>query len=214
MQQNRMLQTRPTTQPATLLGRLRGLLARRLRVVRKGLVIHFVVAPERPQHATDARREPAAGPVADELRLVRSELRDRLDRHHSARPVFVQLAILERELGRHGYAALQSLPVELLHTALEQLAIVIGPVPGELATLRMKVLDAMLARAPKAGDFGGKLALSAFDVPHKLEVTDAGASAFFHAEQDWARLSGRPAPTLALPTLVDSPEARQQPVMP
>jgi len=46
------------------------------------------------------------------------------------------------------------------------------------------------------------------------EVTDAGASAFFHAEQDWARLSGRPAPTLALPTLVDSPEARQQPVMP
>jgi hypothetical protein len=207
MHQNSMSRKRPTAHPATLVRRLRGFLARRLRVVRKGVVIHIVFAPTL-QDATDPSPKPATGPVADELRQVGSQLRQRLNRHAFSRTVFVQLAMVERGLGRHGYAALQSLPLELLYTALEQLAVVIGPVPGELATLRIKLLDATMARAPKAGDFFGNLALSVFDVPHKLEVIEASASSFFHAEEDWARLAARPAPTVVLPTLIDTPEGR------
>ncbi len=213
MQPDSTSRPRPATRRATLVRRLRGLLARRLHIVRKGLVIHIVFAPTL-QDATDPRPEPATGPVAEELRKVGGELRQRLDRHALSRTVFVPLAIVERDLGRHGYAALQSLPVELLHTALEQLAVVIGPMPGELGTLRTKILDAMLARAPKAGDFGGNLALSVFDAPHKLEVVEAGASDFFRAEQEWTRLAARPAAIVVLPTLVDTVEGRLQPVMP
>ena len=213
MKHTTMSRTRPAIHPATLVHRCRELLARRLRILRKGRVIHIVFAPT-VQDATEPRPKSATGPVAEELRQVGIELRQRLDRHALSRTVFVHLAIVEYDLGRHGYAALQSLPVELLHTALGQLAVVIGQVPGELGTLRTKVLDAMLARAPKAGDFGGNLALSVFNAPHKLEVLEAGVSDFFHAEQDWTRRNARPSATVVLPTLVDTAEGRLQPVMP
>ncbi|MEP6874584.1 MAG: hypothetical protein ABI887_09465 [Burkholderiales bacterium] len=191
---------------------LRGLLARRLSLVRKGVNIHVVFAPTVPEVA-DPRPAPATGPVADELRQVIRELRQRLGRHALSRAVFVELAIVERELRRHGYAALGSLPVELLHPALEQLAAVVGPAPGELGTLRTKLLDAMLARESKTHDFGSNLALSVFNAPHKLEVVDAAASDFFHAEQEWARRTARPAATAVLPTLVDTPEGRPRQVV-
>lgn len=182
-----------------LVQRIRRLLGRPLRIVRKGLNLHLVFAATSTEagvpdpRATPARAVVADDPVSVELRRMRAELRQRLDRHPLSRTVFVKLAIVERELGRHGYAALQSLPVELLHEALEQLNAVIGRSSSELGTLRAKILDAMLARQPKAGDFGSHLALSVFDAPHKLQVQEAGESAFNDAEQEWMRLAADPA---------------------
>ena len=164
--------------------------------MRTGLNIHIVldkephapVAPAAPQpRPTAPRWRRSADPVAAELREIDKQLRLRLDRHALSRNVFDKLAIVERELKRHGYPALQVLPVELLHTALEQLAHVAGPRPGELATLRAKMLDAILTRRSKAGDFAGNLALSTFDVPDKVQVRDAGESEFLRAQQEFAR---------------------------
>lgn len=169
------------------------LFARRLRFVRKGLNIHVVLdsgaqapaaaAPDparRSAHASDA-----VDPVAAELRQIGIELRRRLDRHALSRAVFDKLAIVERELSRHGYPALHALPIELLHAALEQLGCVVGPRPGELGTLRAKILDAILARRAKAGAFASNLALSTFDVPDKLRVHEAGESEFLRAQQEF-----------------------------
>ena len=170
--------------------RIRRLLGRRLRLVRRGLNIHIVLdkAPAAPDASQRRPMAPdAADPVAMELREIDRELRRRMDRHTMSRNVFDKLAIVERELKRHGYPALQLLPVELLHTALEQLAHVVGPRPGELATLRAKMLDAILTRRSKAGDFSGNLALSTFDVPGKVQVRDAGESEFLRAQQEFAR---------------------------
>lgn len=175
--------------------RIRRLFARRLRFVRKGLNIHVVLDPG--PHAPAAkvpdpvRRPPqvdnGADPVAAELRQIGIELRQRLGRHALARTVFDKLAIVERELGRHGYPALHALPVELLHTALAQLGCVVGPRPGELGTLRAKMLDAILTRRSNADAFGSNLALSTFDVPDKLRVHEAGESEFLRAQQEFGR---------------------------
>lgn len=175
--------------------RVRGLFAARLRFVRTGLNVEIVLdrGPQQPaKAATGTAPKPrvpesaqGADPVAMELRQIGKELQQRLDRHALSRTVFDKLAIVERELGRRGYAALDALSVELLHMALEQLGCVIGPRPGELATLRAKMVDALLARRSKSADFSGNLALSTFDVPHKLEVREAGESSFFDAQRQW-----------------------------
>jgi len=195
MQLDRVSARRHTPGPLrSMARRIRRLLARRLRIERKGLNIHIVLdkGPQVPAAAASqaSPRRPAApdgaDPVAAELRAIDRELRQRLDRHTMSRNVFDKLAIVERELKRHGYPALQVLPVELLHSALEQLAHVVGPRPGELATLRAKMLDAILTRRSKAGDFAGNLALSTFDVPDKVQVRDAGESEFLRAQQELA----------------------------
>lgn len=187
---------KPTEKPSekpTEKSKPRGLLAR----VRHALD-RLRVAPVHPKPgetaktATKSRPATSAAatstdPIALELRQISKQLRQRLDRHALARTVFPQLGIVERELARHGYPVLRSLPVELLHGALEQLACITGQSPGELATLRSKMLDAILARQPKAGDFGSHLALSVFDAPHKLEIREAGESAFLDAHREWMR---------------------------
>jgi hypothetical protein len=170
--------------------KIRRLFARRLRLERKGLNIHIVL--DKPVRATAAPQRPPAAldgddPVTAELREIDRQLRLRLDRHALSRNVFDKLAIVERELKRHGYPALHVLPVELLHTALDQLAHVAGGRGGELVTLRAKMLDAILTRRSRAGDFTGNLALSTFDVPHKVQVRDAGESEFLRAQQELAR---------------------------
>ena len=123
----------------------------------------------------------ASDPVSMEVRQAAKLLRHRLDRHAMARTVFAKLAIVERELVRHGYSALRSLPVELLHEALEQLICIMGQRHGELEVLRMKIVEVILARGSPNRDFGNHLSLSVFDAPHKLEVVEGGESEFFLA---------------------------------
>lgn len=184
---------RPTARPSEKPKWRAGLLARirhaldRLRAVPVGPKLGETATAVVKSHRATSAATAATDPVALELRQISKQLRQRLDRHALARTVFAQLGIVERELARHGYPVLRSLPVELLHGALEQLACITGPSAGELATLRSKMLDAILARQPKAGDFGSHLALSVFDAPHKLEIREAGESAFLDAHREWMR---------------------------
>lgn len=177
-----------------LVDRVCRLLARRLSAVRKGSTLRVDVVPASGKavlHPAAAkplvsRPDIRTDPVAKEILQITDELRRRLDRHTLSRKVFPQLALLERELKRSGYRSLSTLPLELLDAALEQLVFITGRIPGELRTLRAKVLEAVLARAPAAGDFGSYMALSMFDAPHEVQVSDATESAFFHAEEEWA----------------------------
>ena len=141
-----------------------------------------------------SRPEVSTDPIAKEILQITDELRQRLDRHTLSRKVFPHLAVLERELKRSGYRSLSTLPPELLDAALGQLVFITGRIPGELCTLRAKVLEAIFARAPAAGDLGGQMARSMFDAPDEVQVSDATESAFFHAEEEWAasRISARP----------------------
>jgi len=187
-----------------LLRRIRQWFGRPLRIVRRGLNFHIVFASPGgaqgklpPAAAHSARSVGVTGdasldPVAQEVRQISKQLRARLDRHAMSRTVFTQLAIVEREFRSRGYPGLHSLPIELLQTALEQLALVTGRLPGELGTLRTKMLESILARQPKAGDFGAHLGLSTFDTPHKLHVADASESAFFHAAREWQERGAAP----------------------
>lgn len=125
-------------------------------------------------------------PVAAEVHAISLELRQRLDRHALSRKIFPHLAVVERELKRGTYRGLAILSPEILDVALEQLVMVMGRSPGELATLRTQMLEALLARQPKQGDWDSPLGMSAFNAPQKLHVEDATESAFFHAEREWA----------------------------
>jgi hypothetical protein len=126
-------------------------------------------------------------PVAAQAGQITDELRARLNQHALSRKVFSQLAVLEHEFKRSGYRCLESLPLELLETALEQLVFVMGRAPGEWGTLRIKMLEAILAHAPEARAFGNGPALSASNAPDGLQIADATESAFMHAEQEWAQ---------------------------
>jgi len=108
-----------------------------------------------PSHRLEAEIPPKAAvlppdvgtdPVAAEVRAISMELRQRLDRHALSRKVFPHLAVVERELKRGTYRGLSTLSPEILGLALEQLVMVMGRSPGELATLRSNMLETLLAR--------------------------------------------------------------------
>ncbi len=181
--------------PRSLAHRVLAWLARPLRTSFKGPGLPMVAAPALGGHATRApaaapvpvRSNAGLDPVAAEASQITEELRARLNQHALSRKVFSELAVLEHEFKRRGYRCLRSLPPELLEIALEQLVFVMGRAPGEWGTLRVKTLEAILARAPKAGDFGGSPAMSVFNTPDRLQIADATESAFLHAEQEWAQ---------------------------
>lgn len=149
-----------------------------------------VAAPEAAASADVAGSKPVFDAVADELRKIQADLAIRLQRHPLSRVVFNDLAQLEYELYRSGYRALDNLSVDILRTALEQLHWVMGSVAGELLPLQTKLLEAVLERSQMNDDFGGNLALSVFNVPHKIEVSEARESVFFDAQRQWDRPRG------------------------
>jgi hypothetical protein len=137
--------------------------------------------------AIPLRSNAGLDPVAAQAWQITDELRTRLNQHALSRKVFSQLAALEHEFKRSGDRCLESLPLELLETALEQLVFVMGRAPGEWGMLRTKLLKTIQARSPKAGPFGGSPAMSVFNTPDGLHIADATESAFLHAEQEWAQ---------------------------
>lgn len=181
--------------PRSLASRVFAWLARPLRTAFKGAGLPIGAAPALGDEAT---RAPAAAPaplpsnagldsVAAQARQITDELRERLNQHALSRKVFPQLAVLEHEFKRRGYRCLESLPLELLELALEQLVFVMGRAPGEWGTLRTKLRETTLARTPRAGAFGGRPALAGFNTPDSLQIDDATESAFMLAEQEWAQ---------------------------
>lgn len=91
--------------------------------------------------------------MAAEVHAISAELRQRLNHHALSRKVFPHLAVVERELRRGTYRGLSILSPEILDTALEQLVMVMGRSPGELARLRTHMLETMLARRLEHGSW-------------------------------------------------------------
>ena len=190
-----MAKTQRNRAPRSHASRLLAWLARPLRTAFKGSGVPIGAAPAL---GDDAKRSPAAAPiplpsnagldpVAAQARQITDELRKRLNQHALSRKVFSQLAVLEHEFKRLGYRCLESLPLEVLEMALEQLVFVMGRAPGEWGTLRTKMLETILARGPRAGASGGGPALSVFNAPDRLPIADATEVSFMHAEQEGAQ---------------------------
>jgi len=137
--------------------------------------------PHSHPHSRRTKANMASDAVPMEVRRACRLLRHRLDRHAMARTVFAKLAIVERELVRHGYPAVRSLPVELLREALKQLNCVMGGRHGELETLRAKIFDAILIRESQNRGSANRLSLSVFEAPHQVEVVEGGESEFLLA---------------------------------
>src|SRR5256885_16284967 len=76
----------------------------------------------RTHHGAARRQDGTRGTI--ESTRIPDELRARLNQHALSRKVFSQLAVLEQEFKRQDYRCLESLPLELLETALEQLVVV------------------------------------------------------------------------------------------
>lgn len=137
------------------------------------------------RHGAARRQDGTRGTI--ECTRITDELRERLNQHALSRKVFSQLAVLEQEFKRLGYRCLESLPLEFLETALEQLVVVMGRAPGEWGTLRTKLLDTILAHEPRAGAAGGGPAVSVFNAANRLPIADATEVSFMHAEQERAQ---------------------------
>ena len=106
--------------------------------VRANVMTSSACAPSSIASTTTApvtlRSNAGLNPVVAQARQITDELRTGLNQHGLSRKVFLQLAVLEHEFKRLGYRCLESLPLKLLETALEQLVFVMGRAPGEWRT--------------------------------------------------------------------------------
>ena len=132
--------------------------------------------------------------TADELALVRKDLRKVLDQHAESRRVMRYLRALEHGLHKKGRHALEELPVELLRRALGQLDLLVTDrsLPG-LATLRSKAAISIADRERLASDRDRNRRMAEHD---EVEVEDASHTTFLEVNEEWERSftgqSGRP----------------------
>ena len=100
-------------------------------------------APERPP----SRGELAARRANQEFLLMQQQLAELLDDLPETRTTLRHLVFVEKALARKGLRALQTLPVDLLQRALEQLeGLVINWSPVGLAALRSRIAVAIIDR--------------------------------------------------------------------
>jgi hypothetical protein len=163
---------------------LRGLLKRPLRLERRGLNFHLVLAPP--------LTEPAPAPSNGEaLRRGHEELRVMLGRHPEVRHLMRHLGYVETELAKSGSRALRSVvPVRVLRKALQQLELLTRDEPSEaLAQLHSRMAAAVRERGRTRADAGPS-----------VQVSEATASMFDEMERSWTgqvpqeKVSSRPSP--------------------
>lgn len=123
--------------------------------------------------------------TADELALVRKDLRKVLDRHPESRRVMRYLRALEHGLHKKGRLALEQLPVDLLRRALGQLDLLVADRSLQgLATLRSKAAISIADRESLASGRDRHRGQVRDDDVH---VEDVSHSAFMEVHNEWER---------------------------
>lgn len=102
---------------------------------------------------TPSVSNPRADPVAErqQARLMQQSLRRLLDRVPGAREVLPHLAALEKSLGKHGLALVDTVPLHTLAKICSQLSSL--PLPDDdppLNELLTQLLDTLEAKSPKS----------------------------------------------------------------
>jgi hypothetical protein len=150
---------------------LRRAFTRPLKLKRIGLQWHVVFDASRLEAPVSK-----SGSRGEALRQAHLALQAMLLAHDDARQVMPHLAHLEHALGRVGSKALTTLPLKVLHRAMDQLDLLEGTSRSEvLMALRLRVEEIVRQRAPV--NLKGDIA--------NLEVRDASASLFEEAEVSW-----------------------------
>jgi hypothetical protein len=156
--------------------RWKGLLARPLRVQRRGLQLHLVLVDRRRNRP--AHQEPT---VAD----VRSELRERLlamEHQHAARGMGLLLRVHD-ELRRRGWSGVEAMTARDLGRALAQSELLSGVEPSPVLThltdrLRIFKTAAGLREERKAS-------FAAAEQGQRVDVSETDFAAYEESERDW-----------------------------
>lgn len=150
---------------------LRTLLKRPLRLERRGLQIHVVLAGPAPEPA------PAERP-GESLRRGHEALRALLARHPEVRHLMRHLGFLEQALARSGSRALRSeVPLPVLGKAVEQLELLMrGDASPELTAFAARLERAVAERQRGVNDA---------PVQAALQVSEASHSLFEEMERSW-----------------------------
>lgn len=156
---------------------LRSLLARPLRLERRGLQLHILLGERRQVPAAGARRSPT-------LEQLSEELRGRLlsqDTDHAAR-VMRHLVFVHDELSRKGWRGVELLPAAVLGKALVQAQML---ATTESTPVLQHVID-RLHQAHTAAQLREerKVQLHA-DAPAHVEVTETTHEEFELSERSW-----------------------------
>jgi hypothetical protein len=126
---------------------------------------------------------PGARLTADELAIVRKDLRLVLDQHPESRAVMRHVRALEYGLHRKGRHAIEEMPIEMLRLGLGQVDLLAGSrrLPG-LSLLRSKaaVSIAERERIAAARERNRQQQLD-------VEVGDASHTTFLEANEEWER---------------------------
>lgn len=155
--------------------RLRGLFARPMALQRRGWQLHLVLVERR--HADLFARAPSVSEL-------RTELRDHLkaEGEERARQVMRHLMVVQRELGRLGWAGVGALPTVVLQKALLQAEMLGDRHPGRL----MDYLVDRLRRFEAAGRRrDANRSLLAHGEAGAIEVSEASAEDFERVERSW-----------------------------
>ena len=130
--------------------------------------------------ATDSRQP-------SELNLVRTELRQLLSQHPSAKQVVPHLAHVAHALRGEGFTALRALPVPLLRSALGQLRSLVQNVDQHVGlALLQRRLQAALATASSGDDAAEGFAVTAMGDGGMVLMQEANFDAFEKEERAWS----------------------------
>jgi|GEM_PF-5188290 len=156
--------------------RLKRFLMRPIYLRRKGFDWQIVL--EKPK---TVRRVPAAldlsGP--SDVRKLKGQLSDLLNRHAAARDVLHHLTVLERLLSRQRPPSFDRLPAALLSGAHRQLVALAGTQPPtEIVALQSRLTLALMDRGLINID-------SDLDSLRKMNIEEVSVSIFLEADQQW-----------------------------
>ncbi len=139
--------------------------------------------------ARDGQRRPGrsfAIPSA-RVRRMRQDLSELLDRYPPSRSALRHLSHLERALQR-GDAAFGMLSADALDQSLTQLeSLVTDWTPAGIASLRARLVVAIMGRESVGPDASGFRALSQFYEEKGLEVEEVSTSVFMEIDESWTR---------------------------
>jgi hypothetical protein len=130
--------------------------------------------------------------TADELALVRRDLRKVLDQHAESRRVMRYLRALEHALHKKGRHALEELQPDLLRRSLEQLDLLVSDrsLPG-LSTLRSKAAISIAERERQADvrerSRQQQQARRHEESETEVEVEDSSHTTFLEVSDEWER---------------------------
>lgn len=146
----------------------------------------FVSLQEQPKKNGQAVAVTASA-AEREVQTMRQDLAEVLDHHPGTRHTLRHLAVFEKKFKHHGLQVLDTLPVELLQKARQQLdTLCEGVATAALTQLRSKMDVAMMEREQVNAGPPTVAALSNFNTPDRLQVVEVGVSDFVRANEEFA----------------------------